>query len=165
MAAGAPRPPRLGVYDRLTATLCAPIDPTSLAAFRIAFGVLIAVDALSERSFVDANSLHGDNTQCTFALIDGLPIFSKTVFEMVVLAVSVGCVGLILGLFYRASIIVLAASYWYMFFLDKRVWNNHRSVSSSPGWCTGRSEARVATWRPPNAEARAIVYGLCSAVY
>eukprot|EP00947_MAST-08B_sp_MAST-8B-sp1_P000029 g29.t1 len=111
--------------DRLSKTFCAPIDPHSLAVFRIAFGVLMLIDALLERDVADLPRLFDDASQCSFPLFDDMPILSSTGFDLLVGAVLLSCAGIILGLFYRLSAFILAAAHWYIFFLDKRSWNNH----------------------------------------
>ncbi|XP_042888189.1 vitamin K-dependent gamma-carboxylase-like [Penaeus japonicus] len=102
-----------------------PCDSASLAATRIMFGVLMALDILQERGMSMADVKWGDSSKCRFPLLDMLHPLPLP-YMVVLYAVMFLCtVMMTLGWQWRGSCSVFVISYWYLFLLDKSSWNNH----------------------------------------
>jgi vitamin K-dependent gamma-carboxylase len=112
-------------WSGLVKLLNRPEDPSSLGIFRILFGLLMLIDIPNERGMGEADSLFSA-TQCHFPLFDFLePLPAEWMLVAVYGVMFMGAVGIMLGLFYRISCLCFLIPYWYLFFLDKTVWNNH----------------------------------------
>ncbi len=113
-------------WSRLVSLLCAPIDGASLAVWRVMFGYLMLLDALHERGFMNPEEKYGQAPDaCFFPLFHFLAPLSVDAFYVMGGLMVLACFGVILGFFYRTSLAIFAIIYWYVFFLDKRWWNNH----------------------------------------
>ena len=62
---------------------------------------------------------------CIFPLFNFLRPLSTEWMYMVYLVMFLGALGIFLGFMYRLSCLSFVVTYWYIFFLDKTVWNNH----------------------------------------
>ncbi|XP_047493643.1 vitamin K-dependent gamma-carboxylase-like [Penaeus chinensis] len=102
-----------------------PCDPASLAATRIMFGVLMALDVLQERGMSVADVKWGDSSKCRFPLLEVLHPLPLPYMVVLYAVMFICSVMMALGLLWRASCSVFVASYWYLFLLDKSSWNNH----------------------------------------
>ncbi|KAM9841200.1 vitamin K-dependent gamma-carboxylase [Aulostomus maculatus] len=103
-----------------------PTDPASLGIFRCLFGLLMAIDVTQERglSHLDYKYLDGAPV-CRFPLFNFLQPLPMDWMYLVYVVMFLGSLGIMLGCFYRLSCLMFISSYWYVFFLDKTVWNNH----------------------------------------
>ncbi|XP_057675465.1 vitamin K-dependent gamma-carboxylase-like [Corythoichthys intestinalis] len=113
-------------WSSLVALLNRPMDPASLGIFRCLFGLLMAVDITQERglSRVDYKYLDGAPV-CRFPLFNFLKPLPMDWMYLVYLVMFLGALGIMLGCLYRLSCLLFISTYWYIFFLDKMVWNNH----------------------------------------
>lgn len=103
-----------------------PEDPSSLAIFRILFGVLMMLDIPQERGMSHADIYYpNEDRECQFPLFNFLQPFRAEMMVIVYLIMFISAVGITLGFFYRLATIGFTLTYWYVFFLDKTSWNNH----------------------------------------
>lgn len=102
-----------------------PEDPSSLAIFRICFGIIMLIDIPNERGMSDADTEYGSNSLCHFPLIHSLRPLPVEWMVILYAIMFVGAIGIALGLMFRFSCILFALPYWYIFMLDKTTWNNH----------------------------------------
>ncbi|XP_036385737.1 vitamin K-dependent gamma-carboxylase [Megalops cyprinoides] len=116
----------LASWHRLVCLLNRPTDPASLGIFRFLFGMLMAVDITQERglSHLDYKYLDGAPI-CRFPLFNFLEPLPMDWMYLVYVVMLLGALGIMLGCFYRFSCLMFISTYWYIFFLDKTVWNNH----------------------------------------
>ncbi|XP_067935757.1 vitamin K-dependent gamma-carboxylase-like isoform X1 [Watersipora subatra] len=113
-------------YNRFVRLCSAPADPSSLAIFRIVFGLLMVFDCLHERRVGVVVSRWSDAYQvCRFPLINSLHPLPVAWMTILYLCMIIGAVGIAIGLFFRLSCLMYVLPYWYIFLLDKTVWNNH----------------------------------------
>ncbi|XP_063591445.1 vitamin K-dependent gamma-carboxylase-like [Penaeus indicus] len=112
-------------FNALARFLHRPCDPASLAATRIMFGVLMALDVLQERGMSVADVKWGDSSKCRFPLLEVLHPLPLPYMVVLYAVMFICSVMMSLGLLWRVSCSVFVASYWYLFLLDKSSWNNH----------------------------------------
>ncbi|XP_015278505.1 PREDICTED: vitamin K-dependent gamma-carboxylase [Gekko japonicus] len=103
-----------------------PTDPAALGVFRFLFGLLMALDIPQERglSYLDHKYLDGLQV-CRFPLFNFLEPLPLDWMYVVYVVMLLGALGIMLGCFYRLSCLLFLLPYWYIFFLDKTIWNNH----------------------------------------
>jgi len=113
-------------FLRLRETLSRPVSPLSLAAFRIALGALLIWDCWRfikydriYRYFV-APDFHF--SYAGFGWVTPLP---ETWLYLGWFLVGLSALFVMLGLFYRVSIVVLTVTFSYYFLLDKAEYLNH----------------------------------------
>ncbi|XP_025068611.1 vitamin K-dependent gamma-carboxylase [Alligator sinensis] len=116
----------LSSWTRFVRLLNRPTDPASLAAFRVLFGLLMALDIPQERGlgYLDHKYLDGLEV-CRFPLFDSLAPLPLDWMYLLYLLMLLGAVGVMLGCAYRLSCLLFMLPYWYIFLLDKTTWNNH----------------------------------------
>ncbi|XP_046860535.1 vitamin K-dependent gamma-carboxylase-like isoform X2 [Xenia sp. Carnegie-2017] len=102
-----------------------PEDPANLGIFRVFFGILMMIDIPQERGMSSIYRHWGDRTLCFFPLFDCLKPLPVEWMYVVYLVMFLGALGIALGFCYRSSCVLFITTYWYIFFLDKTVWNNH----------------------------------------
>ncbi|XP_071547646.1 vitamin K-dependent gamma-carboxylase [Panulirus ornatus] len=109
----------------LTRLLHRPCDPASLAATRIMFGLLMMLDVPQERGMGVADVRWGDPDTCRFPLFPSLtPLLLP--YMVLIYGLMFVCAALMaLGWRWRASCSAFVFAYWYLFLLDKSLWNNH----------------------------------------
>lgn len=112
-------------WSRSIQLLNRPEDPSSLAIFRILFGILMMIDIPNERGMSAADYEYGSNEFCNFPLFDFLKPMSAQWMVVIYAIMFLGAFGITIGLFYRLSCLLFVIPYWYLFFLDKTTWNNH----------------------------------------
>ncbi len=114
--------PPPAAWTAFARALVAPVDAASLAAFRVLFGALMILDAVSERPLLSARISEPDH--CVFSCF-GLQPLSHQGSHLLLAVLMAAAILITLGLFYRVATPVFGVVYWYSFFLDKRRWNNH----------------------------------------
>jgi vitamin K-dependent gamma-carboxylase len=102
-----------------------PEDPSSLAFFRILFGILMMIDIPNERGMSDTDLVYGDKSQCRFPLFSFIRPLDTSYMVILYAVMFLAALGITLGLRYRISCFIFLTIYWYIFFLDKTTWNNH----------------------------------------
>ncbi|EDO38994.1 predicted protein [Nematostella vectensis] len=116
--------PEKGILSRIQEYLLTPCDPSNLAILRILFGLFMVIDIPQERGL---SSLHSrwEEGMCYFPLFNVLQPLSVDWMHIVYLVMLAGASGIFLGFMFRISCILFIIPYWYVFWLDKGVWNNH----------------------------------------
>ncbi|OXA63681.1 Vitamin K-dependent gamma-carboxylase [Folsomia candida] len=102
-----------------------PCDPTALALFRIAFGLLMMLDIPLERGLEDADIRFGDQNYCFFPLFPWVKPVPVAFACLLYSAMWIGALGICLGYRFKQSCILYLIPYVYFFILDKSRWNNH----------------------------------------
>lgn len=115
------------LWARWQRTLLTPVDAASVAVFRIAFGAMVAIDALRylfSGGKIDEHFIRPVQhfTYLYFDFVQPLPgrwmyTFFWVLFTFAVL-VSI-------GLFYRVAIVLLFLAYSYFFLLEQAIYMNH----------------------------------------
>ena len=111
--------------SRISTRLSSPVHAGSLATFRVLFGICMLLDALHERGLINAANKFSDPYACMFPLFDFVTPLSVTGFHLLLGTLIISSIGITIGFMYRLCTIAVAAIHWYLFFLDKRKWNNH----------------------------------------
>ena len=90
-----------------------PEDPSALAAFRIAFGILMMCDIPNERGMAEADIEFGDPLECRFPLFDFLkPLameYMVLLYGVLFLAAFCIAIGFRYGMYFRLAMIILYA--------------------------------------------------------
>ncbi|XP_078480494.1 LOW QUALITY PROTEIN: vitamin K-dependent gamma-carboxylase-like [Lampetra planeri] len=117
----------LGSWGSWVRLMSRPCDPSSLATFRIAFGLLMVLDIPQERGLasLDLRFPEPPDGTCRFPLFDFLRPLSQDGMYALYLVMWTGAVGMTLGCAYRVSCVMFVLPYWFLFALDKSSWNNH----------------------------------------
>lgn len=87
-------------------------------------GILMIIDIPQERGMSSIFSNWQPN-MCHFPMFNFLHPASIEWMHVIYVIMLVGAIGILLGLFYRLSCIMYMITYWYIFLLDKGIWNNH----------------------------------------
>ena len=116
---------------RVRAALTTPVDPASLAVFRIGFGLLIAWEVW--RAF-DSNLIRADYDIPPFLfrwwLFEWVRPLPGPLIYVAFALLGVGAVSLALGFKTRVSAAVVFAGMAYWFLLDKSSYLNHRYLAT-----------------------------------
>jgi vitamin K-dependent gamma-carboxylase len=114
------------LLNRATAALSAPVSGLSLAVFRIALGGLLVLDCWR---FVQHDRVYRywvqpefHFTYTGFGWITPLP---EPLIHAAWLLMGLSALFVMLGLFYRLSIVILTVTFGYFFLLDKAEYLNH----------------------------------------
>lgn len=111
-------------WKSFVSLMCRPMDPASLGVTRILFGFLMVLDIPQERGLGHADIRFGEDV-CFFPFFNFLqPPPLQWTFVMYGI-MWMGAFGLMIGFLYRLSCLLFLIPYWYLFLLDKTVWNNH----------------------------------------
>lgn len=149
------------MIDRLLAWLRRPTDPSALAAFRVAFGLLVAVSAARFLAYGWIDTLLARPAHQLkywgFSWVPALPApFIHGVFAaLVVLGLLVAA-----GLFYRAAIVLLFVLFTYVQLVDVANYLNHYYLVSLLAALLAFMPAHRAfsldAWRRPGLRAAAV---------
>ncbi|XP_033644268.1 vitamin K-dependent gamma-carboxylase-like [Asterias rubens] len=112
-------------WGRFVRFMNSPRDPAGLGVLRITYGILMLIDIPQERGMSMIDTRFGDPMTCHFPLFNFLRPLPVDWMYVVYLVMLAGALGILLGAFYRLSCLLFIIPYWYIFFLDKTVWNNH----------------------------------------
>lgn len=115
------------ISDRTPPYLC-PLCLTGLCFHQIIvyfLGILMMVDIPQERGMSALADRFHDPTLCFFPLFDWLKPLPVDWMHVVYIVMFMAALGIALGFCYRSSCLMFILTYWYIFFLDKSVWNNH----------------------------------------
>eukprot|EP00501_MAST-03F_sp_TOSAG23-6_P002013 GSMAST32.ASY1.ANO1.2098.1 assembled CDS len=113
---------KLSIWNNIVAQLCAPIDGSSLAIWRIFFGIVMMFDFIMERLY---NQYLLTNDKCHFSYFSWITPLNWDGFVLFRAVLTFAHIGIILGFFYKFSCFICAIGAWYLFLLDKTHWNNH----------------------------------------
>ncbi len=113
----------------------APADIAFLAYFRIAFGTLVLANIVYYfvSGFVEANyvATRFHFTYLGFEWVRPWPSFGATLHFV---ALGFLAVGIVLGLFYRASSLLFAIGFTHLFLIDKAQYQNHYYLLVMVSW-------------------------------
>ncbi|KAK9298714.1 hypothetical protein QLX08_008077 [Tetragonisca angustula] len=115
----------LASFERFTALLYRPTDPTSLGVVRALFGLCMVLDVVEERGLADIDIKWGDPMECHFPLIHGMKAPSLPWMILIYTIMWIGAFGIMLGSRFKLACACFVIPYWYIFLLDKSYWNNH----------------------------------------
>lgn len=100
-------------------------DPAGLGIARFLYGFIMVIDLFEERGLPYVVDRWGDLESCYFPLFDALPRFPVEYMIVLYLILLICAVGIMLGFMFRMCCFIFMLVYWYFFFLDKTIWNNH----------------------------------------
>lgn len=83
------------------------------------------IDIPDERGGGDLDLNWGDTQTCGFPLLNFLFPMRLSLMALTYFVMWLGALGITLGYRYRISCLLFTIPYWYIFLLDKSVWNNH----------------------------------------
>ncbi|KAJ6640786.1 Vitamin K-dependent gamma-carboxylase [Pseudolycoriella hygida] len=89
------------------------------------FGLMMLIDIPEERGGSILDIRFGKTTNCFFPLISFIKPMSASKMGLIYACLWLGALGITFGYKFRLSAPVFVATYWYIFLLDKSVWNNH----------------------------------------
>ncbi|KAG4077588.1 hypothetical protein HA402_003015 [Bradysia odoriphaga] len=102
-----------------------PVDGSSLAMGRMLFGLMMLIDIPEERGGSILDIRFGKTTNCFFPLIPFMKPMMASKMGIIYACLWLGAFGITIGYKFRLSASMFVATYWYIFLLDKSVWNNH----------------------------------------
>ena len=102
------------------------IDGTSIAVFRIGFGLIMLWELIYflRMDFVK-DFLIEPKVQFSYEYLSFLKPFPKPILDILIIVLIVCCLFIIIGRFYRKAMIIFCVGFSYLFFLDKSYYNNH----------------------------------------
>ncbi|CAH1236547.1 unnamed protein product [Diabrotica balteata] len=112
-------------YKDIVIYMYQPADPSSLGIIRFLFGLLMLIDLSEERGGSIIDLRWGDPNDCHFPLFPLLTNPGYRCISLLYLFMWLGAAGIMLGCKFQVSTILFGVPYWYLFMLDKSLWNNH----------------------------------------
>ena len=102
------------------------VDASSLAAFRIMFGALMLFEAINYGAFLCLDCLYRE-TDLLFKYhrFEWVRLLPGPGLELVFVVMAFAAAGVMLGLFYRVSAVLLVLTFGYLFLLDQALYLNH----------------------------------------
>jgi hypothetical protein len=111
--------------EGLVQTLTRPVDASSLAAFRILFGALMAAQAFYKYfGNIDKHYAPG-KLHFTFPLFDWITPWPGFGMQLHMIIMGIAALGIMAGLFYRVSASIFLLTYTYVFLIEQSTYNNH----------------------------------------
>ncbi len=112
--------------QRLKGRMDAPVHPAPLAVFRVLFGavMLFSMFRLYAKGWVKSLYIQPD-FHFSYYGFEWLPVPGPIGMYLLVGLVALSAVGIMLGLFYRASAVLFFLSFTYLELLDKAYYLNH----------------------------------------
>lgn len=104
-------------------------------------GLMMLIDIPDERGGGELDLRWGEPRDCGFPLFSFVTPFRYSRMALVYAAMWLGALGITTGYRYRLSCILFVVPYWYIFLLDKSVWNNHSYLYGLLGLLFGVTEA------------------------
>ena len=103
-----------------------PVDASSLAVFRIVFGALMLFEAVNYGGFLCLDCMYRD-TDFLFKYhhFEWARMLPGRGLEIVFVVMGLAATGVMLGLFYRLSSVLLLVTFSYLFLLDQALYLNH----------------------------------------
>lgn len=103
-----------------------PVDAASLAVFRIVFGALMLFESVNYGVFLCLDCMYRE-TDLLFKYhhFEWARMLPGPGLELVFVVMGLAATGVMLGLFYRFSAIVLVLTFGYLFLLDQALYLNH----------------------------------------
>ncbi|EAA10830.4 AGAP006363-PA [Anopheles gambiae str. PEST] len=130
-----------------------PVDGAALAVGRALFGLAMLIDIPEERGGGDLDLRWGEPRDCRFPLIHSMEPLPLPRMGIIYGLMWSGAAGIMLGYRFRLSAALFAATYWYVFLLDKSAWNNHSYLYGLLGTIFLFTDAHrcwsIDAWRDP----------------
>ena len=103
-----------------------PVDASSLAVFRIVFGALMLFEAVNYGGFLCLDCMYRQ-TDFLFKYhhFEWARMLPGRGLEIVFVVMGLAATGVMLGLFYRLSAVLLLVTFSYLFLLDQALYLNH----------------------------------------
>ena len=116
--------------NRFLSWLREPVDGASLAAFRIAFGVILLWDVFRywpriQRLFLDSLDNPGGGFQFRYYGWEWVPTLPGNGIYVLFAVIALASIGIMLGLFYRTACLVFLITFSWQFLLDQANYLNH----------------------------------------
>lgn len=144
---------------RLGAWLSRPVDNAPLALFRIAFGILIAIELAwfwSRR----VEMLSVRPIRFPYLGFEWVPLLPGAAATLLLATLFAACLGMALGAWWRLSAVFFTVAYTYSFLVDRAYFNNHfYLICLLGGWlAVGEAHARwsIDALRNPTLVARLV---------
>ncbi|XP_063701219.1 vitamin K-dependent gamma-carboxylase [Culicoides brevitarsis] len=102
-----------------------PTDAAALGVGRMLFGLCMLIDIPDERGGGELDLKWGEPRDCRFPLFPFLAPLNLAKMAIVYGVMYCGAIGIFLGYRFKISSLMFIVTYWYIFLLDKSVWNNH----------------------------------------
>ena len=103
-----------------------PVDASSLAAFRILFGALMLFEAVNYGAFLCLDCLYREpELLFKYRHFEWVRLLPGYGLELVFVLMALAATGVMLGLFYRVSAVLLVVTFGYLFLLDQALYLNH----------------------------------------
>ncbi|XP_053673095.1 vitamin K-dependent gamma-carboxylase [Anopheles nili] len=129
------------------------VDGAALGVARALFGLAMLIDIPEERGGGDLDLRWGEPRDCRFPLIHTMLPPSLPKLGLIYGLMWLGAAGIMLGFHFRTSAAIFAGTYWYVFLLDKSVWNNHSYLYGLLGTILLFTDAHrcwsIDAWRKP----------------
>ena len=102
------------------------IDGTSIAVFRISFGLIMLWEIIYflRVDFVKVFLIE-PKVQFSYEFLSFLKPLPKPILDILIIVLIVCCLLIVIGRFYRKAMIIFCIGFSYLFFLDKAYYNNH----------------------------------------
>jgi len=102
------------------------IDASSLAVFRIMFGGMLLFESVNYGLFLCLDCMYRSSSLLfKYHRFEWVNLWPGIGLEIHFLVMALSAIGIMLGLYYRISIIVFALCFSYLFFLDQALYLNH----------------------------------------
>ena len=123
---GARAAPRSGVRGLVDRWFFRRVDAASLAVFRIGFGALMLFEAVNYGFFLCLDCMYRETDFLfKYSGFEWVRLPPGIGLELGFVAMALGAAGVMLGLFFRASALLLLATFSYLFLLDQALYLNH----------------------------------------
>ncbi len=104
----------------------APVDAASLAVLRIAFGALMLFEAINYGGFLCLDCMYREpDLLFKYSGFEWVRVPPGIGLELGFVVMGLAAAGVMLGLYYRVSAIVLLLTFSYLFLLDQALYLNH----------------------------------------
>jgi hypothetical protein len=116
--------------NRFLPWLREPVDGTSLAVFRIAFGAILLWDVFRhwpriQRLFLDSLGNPGGGFQFKYYGWEWIQVLPGDGMYVLFAVIGLASIGIMLGLFYRTACLVFLLAFGWQFFIDQANYLNH----------------------------------------
>ncbi len=103
-----------------------PIDASSLVVFRVIFGAAMLFEAVNYGIFLCLDCTYREpDFLFKYQYFEWIRLLPGPGLELVHLMLGIGGIGVMLGLYYRASAVLVVLCFGYIFLLDQALYLNH----------------------------------------
>jgi len=102
------------------------VDASSLAVFRIVFGLLLLFECVNYGLFLCLDCMYR-NTELLFKYhhFEWVTLSPGNSLQLHFLIMGIAAIGITMGLFYRLSVLIYTLGFFYLFLLDQALYLNH----------------------------------------